>query len=250
MSLPTPFFRDAFVTLYCGDALEIVKHLEPESFSAVVTDPPYNETSLEWDRWPTGWPSAVAHLSNSLWCFGSMRMFLEKRGEFAGWNFSQDIVWEKHNGSSLHADRFKRVHECAAHFYRGKWADVFKAPVFTNDATARSLRRKVKPDHFGAVKGTAVYKSEDGGPRMERSVIFCRSCHGHAIHPTQKPEGIMRPLIQYSVPAGGLVLDPFAGSGTTLLVAKQEGRRSVGIERSPEYCKAIVDRLGQGVMTL
>lgn len=250
MSLPTPFFRDAFVTLYCGDALEIVKHLEPGSFSAVVTDPPYNETSLEWDRWPTGWPSAVAHLSNSLWCFGSMRMFLEKRGEFAGWNFAQDIVWEKHNGSGMAVDRFRRVHECAVHFYREKWANVFKAPVYRSDSEARVFSRNTSPPHFGAVKNSATYKPKAARVPMERSVIFCRSCHGHAIHPTQKPEGIMRPLIQYSVPAGGLVLDPFAGSGTTLLVAKQEGRRSVGIERSPEYCQAIVERLGQGVMTL
>ena len=70
----------------------------------IVADPPYGETSLAWDRWPHGWLDVAATVTRSLWCFGSLRMYLEHAEEFdrgprPGWKLSQDIIWEKHNGS-------------------------------------------------------------------------------------------------------------------------------------------------------
>ena len=55
------------------------------------------------------------------------------------------------------------------------------------------------------------------------------------MHPTQKPVEIVAPLIRYSVPVSGTVLDPFAGSGTTGLAAMQEGRHAILTELNPEY---------------
>lgn len=238
----TPYFADDRVTLYCGDAREIIPQLGP--VDACVTDPPYGETTCAWDSWPSGWPGLVAGLTSSLWCFASLRLLLDRAPDFAGWKLSHEIVWQKHNGSSLHADRFRKIHELAAHFYRGKWSAIHKEPQFTMDATARTVRRKRKPTHWSPIKG-ASYESTDGGPKLMRSIIAVRSCHGHAVHPTQKPEAIVLPLVQYAVPPGGVVLDPFAGSGTTLVVAAKTGRRAIGIEGSEEYCALAVDRLRQ-----
>src|SRR3546814_7972972 len=58
---------------------------------------------LAWDRWPDGWPALAAKVASSMWCFGSMRMFLDRAPEFADWKLSQDYVWEKHNGSGFAA---------------------------------------------------------------------------------------------------------------------------------------------------
>jgi site-specific DNA-methyltransferase (adenine-specific) len=66
---------------------------------------------------------------------------------------------------------------------------------------------------------------------------------GKAIHATEKPVEILAPLIEYSVPPGGVVLDPFAGSGSTLLTARQLDRRAVGIEANEEYCERAAERL-------
>lgn len=63
------------------------------------------------------------------------------------------------------------------------------------------------------------------------------------IHPTEKPGAILAPLIEYAVPVGGLVLDLFAGSASTLLAARTLGRRAVGIEASEAYCEAAAKRL-------
>ena len=93
--------------------------------------------------------------------------------------------------------------------------------------------------------GPSTYTSEDGGPKLMESVIYARSCHGYAVNETQKPEAIVAPLIQYSVPPGGLVVDCFAGSGTTLAVARKTGRRSIGIELREDQCQRIVERLSQ-----
>jgi DNA modification methylase/transcriptional regulator with XRE-family HTH domain len=64
-------------------------------------------------------------------------------------------------------------------------------------------------------------------------------------HPTVKPIDLMRYLCRMVTPPGGLVLDPFAGSGSTLLAARREGFRAIGIELSEEYCGIIRSRLGE-----
>lgn len=245
-----PYYADDQVQLYLGDSREILPALGVTA-DLTLADPPYGETSLTWDRWPTGWPTLAATVSRSLWCFGSMRMFLEHHGDFtaAGWKLSQDIVWEKHNGSGFQSDRFKRIHENALHWYRGEWRDQYREVPTTADATRRTVRRKHSPPHMGEI-GQGAYASQDGGPRLMRSVIEVRSMHGRAIHPTEKPVGILDPLIRYSCPPGGLVLDPFAGSGSTLDAARQCGRRAIGIEADERYAEAAAKRLSVQVLDL
>lgn len=244
----TPYYDHGGITIYQGDAREIVPSLGMR-FDACITDPPYSETSLKWDVWPAHWPEMVAEFTDCLWCFGSLRMFLDRRDEFQLWKFAQDVVWEKHNGSSFHADRFKRVHENAVHFYQGPWESLFRSVPTTPDATTRAVRRKQRPLHMGRID-ESHYTSQDGGPRLMRSVQFHKSCHGYAVNETQKPEGIVAPLLEYSVPAGGIVLDCFAGSGTTLAVARAQGKRAVGIELRDSQCEEAAKRLEQQVFAL
>lgn len=255
-----PYLAVDGVALYHGDCRQILPylaeaHMYEASIDLVLTDPPYGQTSLKWDVPVGDWLAPVWKLLNpagSVWCFGTLRSFMAGADAFreAGFRLAQDIVWEKHNGATFHVDRFRRVHEQAAHFYPDDrpWAEIYKQPVTTPDATARSVRRKARPPHTGAI-GASVYTSEDGGPRLQRSVIKVRSEHGHAEHPTQKPLGILTPLIEYSCPPGGFVLDPFMGSGSTLVAARLLGRRAIGIEEVERYCEVAAKRLAQGVLT-
>jgi len=241
-----PYYEDDAVTIYLGDCREMVASLPTPAVT--IADPPYGETSLEWDCWVPGWPALMP--GSCLWCFGSMRMFLEHAREFAGWKFGQDLVWEKHNGSGFHADRFKRVHENIVHWYRGAWSVQTLQVPSTLDAIQRSVvRKKGRPQHMGHIEQTP-FRSEDGGPRLMRSVIQVPSCHGYAQHPTQKPLGILSPLITFSCPVGGLVLEPFMGSGSSLVAAKQLGRRATGIEAREAYCEVAAGRLQQEVLAL
>jgi site-specific DNA-methyltransferase (adenine-specific) len=212
----------------------------------IIADPPYNETALEWDRWPKGWP-LVAHrllkASGSMWCFGSMRMFFKYLKQFEGWSHAQEIVWEKHNGSNSAApERIRKVHELALHFFRGEWEGIYKAAVYSQDAKRRRVHRQKKPAHWNGI-GASTYESEAGGKRLLRSVIYARSMHGRALNPTQKPLEIICPMIEYSCPPGGLVIDAFMGSGSVLVAARRLGRRAIGIDTRLSQCKIAVSRL-------
>jgi len=234
------------VTIFNCDAREIMQDIDVD---LIIADPPYNVTACTWDKWPDGWPS-IAHESlkpsGSMWCFGSLRMFWDRKDEFELWQIAQDVIWEKHNGSGARSDRFNRVHEQPVQFYpkRSSWEAVHKSPVYTMDAKKRTATRSGQPKHFGKM-GPSTYRSREGGPRLQRSVIYNRSMHGKALNETEKPTGIISPLIRYSCPDGGLILDPFMGSGAVCITARNLGRRAIGVEIREEQCEIAAKRLEQ-----
>lgn len=249
-----------------GDCRDLLAAHGP--YDMLLADPPYGDTSLDWDRRVAGWESVARDClkpTGSMWVFGSMRFFLDMGGVFraAGWRYAQDIVgmfdwpdpceaghvvWEKHNGSGFAADRFKRVHEFAVQLYRddAPWAGVYNEVQTTPDATAKAVRRKKPPAQTGHIEA-GHYVSHDGGPRLMRSVIEMRSCHGHAIHPTEKPVGLLQILVRTSCPPGGLVGVPFSGSGAAEEACLHAGRRSVGFEVNADMADKARRRLGSNL---
>jgi len=244
------YFEQGAIRIYQGDAREPWP-FAVDDVGLVVADPPHGDTKLAWDRWPRGWPAAVAERvpePAGMWCCGSLRSFMRRAGEFSAWRLSQDVAWEKHNGSSFLADRFRPVHELAAFFYRGRWAAVHHAVQMTMDATRRTVRTKSRPPHMGSLE-RAPYVSEDGGPRLARSVIWAPSMHGEAENETQKPAGVVEVLVRYGLAPGKTLLSLFCGSGTDLVVAKQLGAPAVGVELREEQCEVAARRV-VGAMAL
>ena len=221
-----------------GDCLQIMPDEGP--FSLIVADPPYGDTSLAWDRRIEGWwriAHDCLHPFGSMWVFGSMRFFMEQADLIrdARFRYAQDIVWEKHNGSGFHADRFKRVHEHVVHLYRddAAWSSVYNEVQTTKDAKARRVPRRGTTPHTGSIGTDKPYVTQDGDPRVMRSVVAIPSCHGHAIHPTEKPVDLLQILVRTSCPAGGLVGDFFAGSGSCAEACVVTGRDYIGCEIDP-----------------
>lgn len=230
-----------------GDCRDLMPAHGP--FDMIVADPPYGGTSLAWDRRVDGWlPLARNALrpTGSIWVFGSLRCFMATADRFAdaGFRYAQEIVWEKQNGSGFHADRFKRVHELVTQFYRAEtpWRQIYNDVQTTPDATARTARRKQRPAHTGHIEA-GRYVSHDGGPRLMRSIIYVRNCHGRAIHPTEKPVGLLDVLIRTSCPPGGMVGDWFAGSGAVGEACHFADRRYVGCEIDAGMAQRARDRL-------
>ena len=248
----TPYYEDDLVTLYHGDVSQVGEVAHGLEVDVCVTDPPYGETNLAWDRWPAGWPGMMARQIPSLrsmWCFGSMRMFLDRRDDFEGWRFAQDLVWSKPRGRSTTTDRFSRSYEYVLHFYRGKWGELYRESprVAYHGVPHRGAVRvgqandgsKVKP-----IAGRGVY--EEDGTRLMLTVLPGDPGDPRTtLHPTQKPLTVLEPIIRYSCPPSGTVLDPFAGSGSTLVAAKQLGRQAIGIEIDERYCEIAAKRLTQ-----
>ena len=101
----------------------------------------------------------------------------------------------------------------------------------------------IPADSGGASRFFPVFKYQAKAPKKERPVI--ESEDGSKIqHPTVKPEKLMEWLVELITPPGGVVLDPFAGSGTTLQAALNKGFQPIGIEQEADYIQLIKKRLG------
>lgn len=250
-----PYYDDGTVTLWHGDCREILPRLNVlDPLHLILADPPYGETSHPWDTWPEGWLQAAAQVGQSLWCFGTLRMFAAHWAEYAdaGFKFSHDVIWEKHNPSGPDADRFRRIHEQAGFFYRGAWREVWhEAQRITTGVVERG---RVVNQGAKAIGQRGQYANngwEDDGTRLMTSVIRARSMHRMGnIAPTQKPVGLLIPLIKYGCPREGLVIDPFAGSGSSLVAAASVGRHAVGIEADEAQIERAARRLSQGVLDI
>jgi site-specific DNA-methyltransferase (adenine-specific) len=247
--MPEPYYHDDQVTLYHGDVRELLPALGITADLAIV-DPPYGETSLDWDVWPDQWPALIGEYTRSMWCFGSLRMFFDRHQEFTdgGWKMSHGVIWEKANGSGFTTDRFRGVHEQVVHWYQGPWGQVYTdVPKVAYNGPNKSARGKLsQTTHTGAI-GAHTYT--DDGTRLMRSVLYAPAPRRKGGHPTEKPVGgLLDPLVRYGCPPDGLVLDPFAGSGSTLDAARLSDRRAIGIEGREDYCEMTADRLS--VLTL
>lgn len=243
----TIYYQDDTVTLHHGDMRDVLLPAF-EDFDCCVTDPPYGETSLPWDRWVHGWTANVAEHTSSMWCFGSLRMFIDRADYFRGWKMSHEVIWRKPRGGVAYPDRFARIHELAVHWYRGDWSRVY--------------HEQQRTEGYGPGKGS-IHRGETGpawnggrrahtwindGTRAVPSVMDCQTMRMRGIHPTEKPLGILDPLIRYACPPGGVVLDPFAGSCSTLEAARAAGRKAVGIEADEAMCEKAANRLSQAVL--
>jgi site-specific DNA-methyltransferase (adenine-specific) len=104
--------------------------------------------------------------------------------------------------------------------------------------------------HDGSDEVVGLFPEDDG--ESASRFFYCAKADAaerrNSKHPTVKPVALMRYLVRLVCPAGGVVLDPFAGSGTTIEAARLEHCRAIGIEREAEYCADILERLRQGVL--
>jgi site-specific DNA-methyltransferase (adenine-specific) len=121
------------------------------------------------------------------------------------------------------------------------WRRYFYCPKASRserNAGCEGLEAKISGMSNGAqLHGEGYGKGQDIG--LNR--VIARQNH----HPTVKPVALMRWLIRLIAPPGGLVLDPFMGSGTTGVAAVQEGRDFVGIEREAEYHRIAEARIAE-----
>jgi DNA modification methylase len=102
---------------------------------------------------------------------------------------------------------------------------------------------KVQPENFSLAMVEQAWTNIGGPAKMYRE----RVTGYKKFHPTQKPVGLMLWCINRSRTTG-TILDPFMGSGTTLVAAKELGRKAIGIEISKEYCDIAIKRLRQEVL--
>ena len=208
-----PYYQDDQVTLWHGDCLEVQEWLTGD---VLVSDPPYG----------------VAYVSNSS-KYGSTRPISGDDDTQA-----RDLVLE------LWRDRPALIF--------GSW----KAP-----RPARTRHRLIWAKGSSPGMGDLalpwgpgeeeIYVMGEGwtGKRSTNVLnvpTIPAQSHNRPDHPTPKPVSLMELLIEKAPP--GTVVDPFAGSGATLIAARNQGRNAVGVEVEERYCELIAARLAQGVL--
>jgi site-specific DNA-methyltransferase (adenine-specific) len=257
-------YDDGQVTLICGDVRQV--EVPAGSVAAVVTSPPYN-VGLDYDGssdrldWPEYW--ALAHqaaerLTDALMVGGrawvntavSVPHDVDEGGGHSGRTGKTRVMLAHRWASILERAGLSLVDQVAwcsprgAGTAWGSWASP-AAPNLRGDWEAITVAcrggwERQAPD------GAEDWRDTVGGWPGLCSTVWNLRAADRVGHPAPFPLEVARRCIRLSSWPGETVLDPFAGSGTTLLAARQLGRRAIGIERSERYCALAVERLAQG----
>ena len=260
------------VTLINTDGAQAMRVLPADSVDAIVTDPPYEIgfNRAKWDR--TGiafnvdlWGEAlrVAKPGSYMLAFGATRTHhrLTSAIEDAGFEIEDCVVWLYGSGFPKRRSKLKPACELIALARKpapkstplnieacrdnGRWP----ANVILDELAANALdadARNVNPSRFFYIAKATTDERDLGlsnkkGFRRRQPGLLQGLGHGKTAksrfnyHPTVKPIALMQRLIRLITPAGGAVLDPFMGSGTTGCAAMLEGTSFIGIEREREF---------------
>lgn len=262
------YFDDRDVRLYLGDAYDVLVELEEGACDAVVTSPPYLTARPEYPS-PTEEEFSAIFRELRRVCTGTMllnvgRLWRERkellwwtelirRAERMGWPHRDTVIWIKQNANPFQGEIVTNSHEYILLFGDGFDEDAVRTD-YDEESLLRMKRKFVK--HAGVKHDVNVVNNRD----MEERTVNDGGARGKSffICPTGKEKGNEHPapmpleLAQYMIRLSGgrRILDPFAGSGTTLLAARRLERRAVGIELSDEYASMAASRLAQQTFPL
>jgi adenine-specific DNA-methyltransferase len=244
--------------IHLGDCREMLASVRDNSVDLVVTSPPYNigkayetkvalEDYLEEQRQVLRECHRVLKPSGSI--FWQTGMFTHKGTvvpldvkffpilEELGMQPRNRIVWVRQHG--LHAkNKFSGRHETILWFTK---SDAFH---FDLDAVRVPQKWPGKRAHRGPNKGELTCHPDGKNPGDVWA--FQNVKHNHeeqTVHPAQFPEGLIARIVLATVPAGGVVLDPYMGAGTTAVVARDHGRHFIGAEADAVYHQVARRRL-------
>lgn len=220
-----------------------------DSVNAIITDPPYYSTNLEFDKKPqVNWIDLFQELHRVCKYDGAIVVFSQQPFttdliNANRENFRYEIIWEKSLAMGfLNANkRPLRAHENILIFSskgHGKY-NPQKTKLYPPPKNPRVRRNNHKAPHYGRQRtGASVHV--DDGTRYPRSVLKYKNVlrswgNKHAIHPTQKPLDLVKWLVLTYTDLGDTVFDPFAGSGTTACAAIETGRKYIACERDEKY---------------
>jgi site-specific DNA-methyltransferase (adenine-specific) len=215
-AIANSFYETGEDAIIHADCLDALRQMPERSVDFILTDPPY----LVRYRERAG--RTVINDSNDTWLapsFAEMQRVLRDDSfcvSFYGWP---------------DADRFM---------------GAFRAAGFRPVGHLAFTKRYCSKTGFVRGQHECAYllaKGRPAAPSHPVSDVIPWSYTGNRLHPTQKPVSALTPLIEAFSPPGGLVLDPFAGSGSTLVAARSRGRRYCGIEIDPVHHATACRRL-------
>jgi site-specific DNA-methyltransferase (adenine-specific) len=244
----SPYYQDEFATIYHGDCRDVMSYIG--AVDLVLTDPPYAVSVAGSGRWETRYGR-----TNDLDFFD---------GD-CDWKEMTKTVCDAMLLATSKLTEFGSVYAWVGHRQFGPLIQQFESDGWKTRFLVWSKSCPVPPapgSGYPSAAELCLYAYRNGRTWTAKSlkdvpksnVLIADSFRygqlGKVDHPTQKPIAVIEPLIRLSSKLGGTVLDCFSGSGTTLVAAKQLGRKSVGIELEERYCEIAANRLAHTVKDL
>jgi DNA modification methylase len=245
-------------SILCGDCRQVMRRWPRESVDLIFADPPYNlqlkQTLIrpnrtlvdavdddwdqfrdfkEYDRFTTAWLKECQRLlrpTGTLWVIGTYHNIYRvgRILQDLGFWILNDVVWTKTNPMpNFRGVRLTNAHETLIWAKKNETARGYTFNY--HDLKKLNGGKQMRSDwYFPLCSGAERLRDEDG----------------KKAHSAQKPEKLLERIILGCSKPGDVVLDPFAGTGTTAAVAQQLGRRWIAIEKEREYVDLIAQRVG------
>lgn len=233
------YYSDDLVTLHHGDCREVLAGMEDESVDCVLTDPPYSAETHEWTRTNnTAYGRRGNRVLSGTIGFDSisvedLRLVLTTLGCLSrGWVIAHLDFRHAATFTDSPPDGLRQLRI-------GAWVKTNPNPQISGDRPAQGW------EAISYLHRADVRPRWNGGGQAANFVVPSSQGEGH---PTSKPLTLAARLVRLFTSPGDTILDPFAGSGTTLRAAKDEGRKAIGVELDERYCELIARRLSQDTL--
>ena len=249
--------------LYQGNCIDWLTSLKESSVDLVFADPPYNIRKADWDNfesqekyieWSMQWisqSSRVLKPTGSLYVCGFSEILADiKHPTMKYFKHCHWLIWHYKNKANL-GKNWGRSHESIIHLRKSDTSKINIDDVRTPYG-AHTLKYPSHPQAVTSAFGKGSKKTRDNwtphpkGAKPKDVFDIPTTSNGmeeKTPHPTQKPEELLRKFVLASSDENDLVIDPFSGSGTTVVVAEQLKRQWMGCELSEEYNKWAIERL-------
>lgn len=248
--------------LFTGNSLQWLKSLQDESIDMVFADPPYNIKKADWDKfdsqeeyikWSLQWISEASRIlkpTGSLYICGFSEILADlKHPAMRYFSGCKWLIWHYRNKANLGND-WGRSHESILHLRKTKKftlnVDEIRIPYGSHTLKYPTHPQAESSQYSNGKKTNPVWTPNPLGAKPKDVFEVPTTCNGmgeKTKHPTQKPEELLRKLVLASSKVGDVVLDPFSGSGTTLVVAEQLQRLWIGCEMNEEYNSWAINRI-------
>jgi DNA modification methylase len=243
--------------IHTGNCVDLLPKLLGGCVDAFITDAPYGVGKGKWDRLTKELAEIVVREAlrllkptGSFFWFGNNEVTAELWSVFKPLR-PRWLTWFYRNSSNIGHRTFGWNSQAIVYGHRGKPLfnlDEARVPYSANTSTSR-IHHDDGTSQFGIRKNGHCQKRYHEGGRKPMDVLECPAVTAGVAeaegrwHPTQKPLALMQMLVAVSTNPDDLVLDPFAGGGTTCLAAKRLGRHFIGIERDAEFARKCRQRL-------